>query len=311
MKVKTLVVAFTTFVLVLVVALGTFVLFGPIRYDIRSFLPLLTVPEEVQEMIFVFEGNDGSSVGQVAYGGLVLEKYRGLRIVQLLRAGDITVALVEQQGNGARDIVRLEGSALEPLTTDGTWKGGIGLSPDGKVVAYSARIDGGLFDEVTQTAYNVGDFETRLLSTDGTFLKTVSGNHPHFVATSTLVTFSERGIEMLDIVRGDAAYAAVHDTFHSPSVPFFGSNRVFLSLIPETKEWAAFEYSPDSPLFYSYFGPLPTVREGFVLTRDEVVYHGGSEGGQFVLKEITSLTEEPITLFVIDAALFNPSAALF
>lgn len=297
--------------------LGVFVwvLFGPVRYSPLHFFTLLNAPQEVQDMLFIMEDDNSSSLVRIRLGGLEVQTFEGARILGVERANDKTAVLVFQQGSGATNVARVDGSALIPLTDDGKPKEGVALSPDGAYFAYTVpsittQKETDLVD--TSTApYSPNNFRVEVYERSGTFVESFSGNHPFFLDNETLGFFSEKGIETKNLVKGDTTYIYDDIVLLAEERPYFGRNNTMIVRNPVTSEFMVFEFISTPPLVYRIAGILPDPSTSFTLSRDGTVYQGVAVNGQFLIRSVFDFKEVPEVIFSIPASFFKPTNAVF
>lgn len=288
-----------------------FVLFGPIRYDVRYLSTLFSAPEEVRAMLFVEETDRGSTLVEIALGGLKTHVLSGVRVLSLAHSGGVRLAVVEQISSGAVDVVRIQGRSLQPLTTDGRYKTGVTLSPDGTRFAYSALrddVDPRTFDE---QSYDVTNYETRVYTLSGEEVGTFDGNHPYFWSNDTLVFFSERGIETRNLLTDSYTYVTDSISPYIEKRPSFGRNNTMIVHTATSSELTVLEFTPEPPLVYRVLNPIPGSDTGVGLSAGHTMYLVTRRDGYGLVQGFTDLEQAPTTLLKLPSTFFNPSDVIF
>ncbi|MEK7613861.1 MAG: hypothetical protein AAB439_03260 [Patescibacteria group bacterium] len=309
--------AFGGIVLILVVGMWGWVVFGPVRYSLFYFFTLLNAPQEVKDMLFVVDSDSSSSLVRIRLGGLETQTFEGIHILGVERTNDKTAVLVFQQGSGATNVARVEGDALVPLTDDGEMKKSVAFSSDGAYFAYTVPVSLSLQEsdsdsgEVPSISYSPNAFSVQVYERSGAFIESFSGNHPFFLDNETLGFFSEEGIETKNLVKGDKTYIYDDIAFLADERPYFGRNNTMIVRNPVSNELVVFQFISTPPLVYRIAGVLPGSSNGFALSRDDAVYHGFSTDGSFIIQKVTDFEQSPEVFFSIPSSFFSPTSAVF
>lgn len=179
----------------------------------------LLIPEPVRNFSYIVD--DGQSLAHIGLCGISKRSYEGKFILEAVRAGESTIAIMYDKVADKRDVYALEGENTRALTNDGVEKYNLAISPDASRIAFSRVAVETASQRIYQELYTTG--------VSGGELKLIGeGRAASFIDNDNLLFISGDSYSTYNLASGESAATQDESTAEVASSPVFGEGDVFM-----------------------------------------------------------------------------------
>lgn len=282
------------------------------RFDLRYALELFGAPPDVKNMLFITEDTQGKrGISSIKYGGVYTTSFGDWSVLQIARAENMTLGLLQDVQSGVVEVFLIEGKHITPLTEDGVRKSGITISSDGTRFAYST--EGPVFPGVPEeNAYDVRRYTTHIIEGLDEETSALPGNHPYFLEGDLLLVLNERGFEVYDLGTG-AGNATLDDlAFLAVEPPLYSHDGGFIVQNPVTDEFLLMKFASYDPVFPVLLSVFPAEEGVLFALKDKNLYRSVSSEGVFTLARLDGQADvvQGIEVLSLPTSVLKPLAII-
>lgn len=267
-----------------------------------DFFTYLAAPKAVKEALFIVGEEGNASLARVSLGSLRSISYEEFSFVEVARSrvnGRI-FALLQERTTDLVDVYEIRKGEPFALTSDGVFKEGLSLSPDGALIAYATV--GEPLDGNDSNWYDVRRHEIMLLNTtSGVATSFDRGAHPAFLDSETLFYTTTDGYQIRNITRPEESFLKDDSADRIIAAPTVSDAGYFaFRNVRDVDEFFVLKFASRHPLALQYHATLSagegTLRD-LALHEDQAFFVAeGATETVLLLADVESSTV-PIQLF--------------